>query len=163
MANKSGRSSLIVVLVFVVAGILLGYAFFKSSDKVTPKKTPPKLTKVDAGISPVKMTEEERKAYINDHITVTGLEIAPNMKPGLDEAVPGLLEVRGKVQNNGERKIDRVFLHVFPMNEAGDVISTHIENVAKAGGLLSPGDDRDFKFTIPDKKEFSGKFNHMLQ
>lgn len=164
MATKSGRSSLTIALVFVVAGGLLAYAFFRSQDDGPKTTNKPEFTQRDAGVAKVvHMSEEERKKYVQDHISIDAIDIVPNMKPDGDAPVPGLLEVKGTVMNNGDKEIDRVFLHVFPMDDAGEVIGSHIENVARKGGFLKPGERRDFAFTIPERKEYAGKFNHMLK
>ncbi|MEQ9496245.1 MAG: FxLYD domain-containing protein [Deltaproteobacteria bacterium] len=164
MAEKGGRSGTVIVLVFVVAGMLLAYAYFRGRDVTdAKKKVPQQFVQVDAGTAVVKMTEEERRAYIKANVRVESLEIGPNMKPDRDEPVPGLLEVRGSVVNDGDQALDRVFVHVYPKDADGKVIGSHIENVARVGGLLDAGERRDFKFTIPDKKEFGGDFDHMLQ
>lgn len=153
-----------IVFVFVIAGMLLAYAYFRGQDAVdASKKVPQQFVQVDAGAAAVQMTEEERIAYVRAHIRVDGLEIGPNMKPDRDEPVPGLLEVRGTVINDGDQTVDRVFLHVYPKDEAGKVIGSHVENLARKGGLLDPGEKRDFLFTIPDKKEFGGTFDHELK
>ncbi len=164
MAAQRGRSGAVIAFVFVIAGMLLAYAYFRGRDVVDAKeKVPTQFVQVDAGTAVVKMSEEERLAYVKAHIRVDGLEIGPNMKPDGDAPVPGLLEVRGTVFNDGDKTVDRVFLHVYPKDEAGKVIGSHIENLARKGGLLDPGEKRDFAFTIPDKKEFGGEFDHQIK
>lgn len=161
MASRSGRSSLVVVLVLVIAGMLLAYAYFRAKDATTDP-VPKTFTQVDAGVAPPPMSDEERAVYVKEKIRLEGLEIGPNMKPGLDEPVPGLLEVHGTVLNDGDRPIDRVFLNVYPKDENGEVIGSYVENVTRKGGLLQPGQSREFKFTIPESKDYAGTFDHML-
>lgn len=164
MAEKPGRSGAVIVLVFVVAGMLLAYAYFRGRDVTdASKKVPQQFVQADAGVAVVQMTEEERRAYIKAHVRVEDLAIGPNMMPDRDEAVPGLLEVRGSIVNDGDRALDRVFVHIYPKDADGKVIGSHIENIAKKGGLLDPGERREFEFTIPDKKEFGGDFDHTIQ
>jgi hypothetical protein len=106
--------------------------------------------------------EEERLAYVAKHVVVNDLQLVPDTKPDSDEIVPGLFRVTGIVVNNGDQKLDEIILQVFPENAQGEVIGTYVQNIAGPQGL-EPGGTRDFKFQVPEKKEYGGKFRHAVR
>jgi hypothetical protein len=110
----------------------------------------------------VRMTEAERKEYLEKFVVVNDLQLVPDTKPDSDEPVPGLFRVTGIVHNQGEQHLDRIDLHVFPENASGDVIGAYIQNIAGPKGL-GPGATRDFRFQVPEKKEYGGKFSHSVR
>ena len=106
--------------------------------------------------------EEERLAYIAQFVTVTGLEVGPDQKPDDAGPVGGLFSVKGTVKNNGTRGLKTIRLVVHPQDASGNVLGTNIQDVL-FNKRLGPGESRDFKFVIPEKKEFAGKFTHELR
>ncbi|MEL6190090.1 MAG: FxLYD domain-containing protein [Myxococcota bacterium] len=146
-----------LLLVTLGAGLLVLAAWLMSSG------SPPPVAPAEGPPPQGPMTEEERLAYIRAFVRIDGLAIGPDLRPDSDEPVPGLLRVQGEVVNEGEREIERVFLEVFPMDDAGAVLAAHVEDVVRRGGALEPGQRRAFRFTIPDKKAFTGRFDHGLR
>ena len=108
------------------------------------------------------MSEEQRVAYVEKFVVVKDLELVQDTKPNSEEPVPGLFRVKGVVTNNGDQKLDKIMLNVFPENANGDVIGSYIQNIAGPTGL-APGGTRDFHFQVPEKKEYGGKFRHTLR
>jgi len=108
------------------------------------------------------MTDEEREAYVREHVRVFDLKVGPDLKPGSDEPVPGLLRVRGKVANEGEETIDTVVVVVLPKNETGKVIAMEQQDVI-IDAPFTPGEVREFSFQIRDRPEFAGAFDHELR
>jgi hypothetical protein len=111
--------------------------------------------------------EEQRREYIKKFVTVEELAIGPDLKPGEDgglssEPVPGLLRVTGHVNNKGEQQIDKVVLVVHPLTNTNDVLGTYVESIVNKSPL-GPGERRAFKFEIPEKKGFEGRFLHDLR
>lgn len=144
-----------IVVLGIVGATLLGPRTPADDGQGPPVET--------AEAEPGPMTEAERVAYVKGFVRVDGLEIGPDMGPSGDTRVPGLLRVKGSVVNAGERAVDKVVLTVFPQDAGGEVIAVHVEDVAKKGGPLGPGQTRAFAFTIPDKKAFEGAFDYELR
>lgn len=159
MSKRTSGKSAIIVLVFVALGCAAGAYFFLGNAEVTN----PGPSAQAADDPNREMTDEERAEYIKANVTVTDLKIVPDTKPGLDEVVPGLLRVVGTVSNNGPRPLAKAYLHIFPKDKMGKVLGSHIENLAKKGGPMAPGESREIRFLIPEKKEFAGDFGHDLR
>jgi hypothetical protein len=107
--------------------------------------------------------DAERLAYIKSSIELDGLQIGPKLKPGSDGgSVPGLLEVSGRVLNQGERGIRTVNLVVHLQDDKEQVIGTFIEDVLHDAKLPSH-QSRPFSFEIPEKKEYRGHYLHELR
>lgn len=152
------RGGVRTVVLFAVGLVLLGLAGWMMTRRPPPAEAP--------GVEQTPkrpMSEEERIAYVQSFVRIEGLVVGPDLRPDSDEAVKGLLRVEGEVLNAGEREVDRVFLEVFPMDVEGEVLSAHVQNVIRKGGALAPGQRRSFRFTIPDKKAFEGRFEHGLR
>lgn len=109
------------------------------------------------------MSEAERLEYVKKHVRVEGLTVDTDRKPASDEVVPGLLRVKGEVQNDGPREVEKVVLWILPKDAEGNVLGAHFENVVNKGGAFKPGQKRSFSFTIPDKKAFEGAFDTELR
>lgn len=159
MAKRTSGKTALIVLVFVAAvAAAVAYLWLSTSGPASPGPT-----SVQADAPEREMTEAERLEYLGAHVLLDDLKIVPDTKPGLDEVVPGLLRVVGTVRNNGERRLSKAYVHIFPKDKAGKVLGSHVENVVKKGGALAPGESRDFRFLIPEKPDFSGDFGHDLR
>jgi len=109
--------------------------------------------------------EEARAKYVEEHLEVTGLDIAPDTKPGDDGGVlrvGGLLRVTGLVTNKGDRAVKNARIGVHVMDASGNVIGSYFHDVA-GNKRLAPKEARPFKFQIPEKKEYGGKFTFSLR
>lgn len=109
------------------------------------------------------MTDEERRAYIREHVVASDIEVGADTKEGENGEtmpVPGLLRARGRVTNNGTRPVTPVTLQLLLLGKDGaEVIGAYVEDVS-GGKRLEPQATRDFQFTLPDKKEWGGTFRH---
>lgn len=106
------------------------------------------------------MPEEERLAYVKQHVTIKELHVDPDTKPGPDASVlevKGLLRVTGIAENNGDKPVTPVRLILHLQDDTGGVLGTYIEDVTGTKPLEA-GKPKSFRFTIPDKKDFHGKF-----
>lgn len=109
--------------------------------------------------------EEERAKYIEQFVTTSSVTVKADMVPdgeGGEKRVAGLLRVRGLVKNNGDRPVRPVRLLVTTHADDDKVLGTYLEEIT-VGEPLRAGEQREFTFTIPDKKEFNGKFQHKLR
>jgi hypothetical protein len=148
-----------MILLLIFGGFGLWYVAYRAA--TTQQKRA--ATKDGQVVAPSgKLTEEQRLVYVQQHIVVSEIQLVPDTKPDSDEVVPGLFRVSGVVVNNGDRKIDLITLTVHPENAAGEVIGTYNENIAGAKGL-EPGAKREFKFQVPEKKEYGGRFRHTVR
>lgn len=150
-----------IVLALAAGGAYLYLAAGDVSAPVEPDPGAGEGRDADSPRGP--MTEAERVAYVKRHVKVEGLRIGPDLQPDGETPVPGLLSVQGEVVNGGERAVSKVILTVLPKDAKGEVLSAHVEDVAKKGPALGPGDRREFRFTIPDKKSFEGDFGYELR
>lgn len=158
MANKSsGKVAIVLVLVLAVLGG--GLAWFLVQDDGPSEPAP----KADADDPNREMTDEERAAYLPQHVKLEGLTLEPDRRKDTNEVVPGLLRFSGTLVNAGPRRLHKAFVKVFPKDDAGEVLGSFVQNAAAKGGPLAPGESRDFSFTLPDKKGFSGQFGHALE
>lgn len=153
---------LILVMVAVWVGLGLVKVDRRDADALNEKIAGSSLgEKVKASLVP----EEERLAYIEANVVVSDLSVDPDTKPLLDggvKRVAGLLRVTGKVTNNGEQQVRPVRLMINTLGETNDVIGTYLEDLT-LGGPLKPQETRSFAFTIPEKKEYGGRFLHKLR
>lgn len=160
MRSTSGRiAPILFVILFVGVGAVF-WAMYQAA-KMGPKhdgKTVDAAVVVEEG----EMDEAARLEYVKQFIRVNDLTIGPDLKPDSEEPVPGLLRVSGQVVNSGERSINKVNLFVYPQDDQGEVLGSHIQDVV-VGPALTPGEVRPFKFQIPEKKAFSGQFQHKLE
>jgi len=108
------------------------------------------------------MTEEERRAYVQEFVRAAEVRIVDDTKPDSDEPVPGLKRVVGKVLNEGDRWVDKVILEIDVKNGQGDVLGSEFHDVVEVG-RLEPGEGREFAFQIRDRPQFSGSFDYELQ
>ncbi len=106
-----------------------------------------------------RMTDEERVAYLNEHVQLQELKLAPDTEPNSEKVVPGLLRITGKVMNQGERTVEEAHLMVLPKNADGKIVSSYIDHVL-AKGPLKPGELRPFLFRVPAKPDYDGSFDH---
>lgn len=121
-------------------------------------------SKAPAGEAPVVMTPAERTAYVESNVTVSELEVKPDTKPdgeGGQIPVGGLLQVTGTVMNNGDKPVTPVNLRIDLVGDNDEVLASITDDVTK-GRPLAPATPKPFKFTVPDRKNFSGKFLHKL-
>ncbi len=134
-------------------------------NRATPDEAAPKPAVVDDGLPPM-VGEAEREAYVTTQVKLHDLSVEPDRAPGEDggvgPVVPGLYRVRGAIENVGDKRIEGVKLQIAMKDQDGKVISAFIEDVSQAR-VLMPGDRRSFKFEIPEKKEFSGEYEHKLR
>lgn len=149
-----------MVLLLIFGGFGLWYVAYRAAT-TQQKRATAKETGQVVGKSGV-LTEEQRLVYVQQHVVVSEIQLVPDTKPDSDEVVPGLFRVSGVVVNNGDHKIDLITLTVHPENAAGEVIGTYNENIAGPKGL-EPGAKRDFKFQVPEKKEYGGRFRHTVR
>jgi len=108
------------------------------------------------------MGDEERRKYIAHFVEVSDLSVDPDTKSAEDggvTVVPGLLRVTGVVENKGDEPVDEIVLILHPLGETNEVLSTYSEDIA-GGRPLAPGQKKPFKFLIPEKKEYGGRFLH---
>ena len=120
-------------------------------------------SKVGEAAKKALVPEEERLAYVKSHLKLHDLRIEPDTRP--DDAavvVPGVLRVHGVVENTGDKPVSSAKLIVHTQDETNGVIGTYVEEIL-GKKALEPGDRRPFKFKIPDKKEFAGRFLHDLR
>jgi hypothetical protein len=109
--------------------------------------------------------ESEREKYVSANLEVTGLDVGPDLKPGDDGGVVnvgGLFKVAGLVTNKGERAVKNAQITVSVLDASGKVIGTYFHDVV-GNKRLAPGEQRPFKFAIPEKKEYAGKFTFTLR
>lgn len=139
----------------LVAGVVL-------SRSMTEEQVTPEAPRVEKAGAAGPMTEEERLAYLESSVRVRDMAVRATKKPDSEEVVPGLLEVTGVLENQGDRPLEKAVVVVYPKDAAGEVIGGHYENVI-IRGALQPGESRNFRFAIPDKKEFGGEFTHGLR
>lgn len=156
MSNKKSSAPLIVVVLAAAAGA----GWFLLADEPPPPV--PVAPRVDPKDRPEFASDAERRRYVEEHMSVSEVSVDPDTKPDNDGEVPGLLRVTGKVHNNGEHEIKDVRMVLFMLGETEEPLGTFLENVL-GKRVLPPGESRDFKFTIPDKKGYSGRFRHKLR
>lgn len=160
MADQS-QSKKPVLMVLILALVAAGVGTFLFLQKPPPpqaaaKEKPPQSDE---------MTDEERKAYIEASIEVTDLEIGAIThinSEGETVETPGLMQVKGKVHNKGDKPIKDLILVINPQDDQDKVLGTYQDTVS-GKTKLQPGASREFAFQIPDKKEFSGRFLQKLK
>ena len=155
----SGKVVAMVLLLLLGGGGLLFVAYRAANAQ---KKRAEAKEQAKQGEIAREMNEEERKAYVEKYVSVTDLQLVQDTKPDSDEPVPGLFRVTGIVTNQGDQKLTKVELHVYPEDATGKVLGSYIQNIAGPTGLL-PGATRDFRFQVPEKKEYGGKFSHQVK
>lgn len=157
-SSQSGKTAVVVLVILVLGAAGLAYVFYEGEAAEAPKQA-----EAAAEADPnAPMTEEERAEYLRTHVRIEGLEIAPDTKPDSDEPVPGLLRVKGTVTNAGGRRLERIYLAVYPQDDTGEVIGSYVENIT-AKKPLDPKQSGDFSFVIPKKKEYAGTFDHAVR
>ncbi len=158
MAKRTSGKTVIVLLLLVGLAAGAGLAWRAMQDS-----GPEAAIESAAEDLTSEMTDEERGEYLKKFGAVDDLKIVPDTKPDSDDVVPGLMRVVGTVRNNGPRRLHKAFVYIYPKDAQGEVLGSHVENVIKKGGPLAPGESRDFRFLIPDKKAFEGEFGHSLR
>ncbi len=161
MANESKSKAAPVTVVLLVAMAGAGMWWFMGTDQEPPAEAPIER-RVDPKDKPNFASDEERRAYVDAHMSVSDVDIGADEKPDGEGEVPGLLRVTGQVSNTGDRNIKDVRLVLFMLDDSDEVVGTFLENILDKRDL-PPGDKKPFKFTIPDKKEYSGRFRHKLR
>lgn len=109
--------------------------------------------------------EEERMAYIAKSVTVSDLKIEGDHKPGEDGGtlrIGGLLRVTGKVINNGDRPVKPVNMILTTFGETNEVLGSYVESLT-GDRTLEPGASHEFKFEIPEKPGFQGRYDQKLR
>jgi hypothetical protein len=109
--------------------------------------------------------EHERETYVEKNLEITGFDIGPDTKPDEDGGVKhvgGLLRVSGLVTNKGDRAVRTARIGVHIQDANGNVIGSYFNDIA-GDKKLAPGESRPFKFQIPEKKEYGGKFTFSLR
>lgn len=155
--RSSGKTAIVVALVLALVAGAVAWGMLQNS-----KPAPEEKTKLEDDPNR-EMTEDEREAYLAEHGKLENLEVVPDVRSDTNERVPGLLRVKGTLVNAGPRKLHHAVLSIYPKDEAGKVIGSFVEDVAKKGGPMAPGQARDFSFTIPEKQDYAGEFSHSLR
>jgi hypothetical protein len=123
----------------------------------------PALSAIDAGpLDDAIRNEDERLAYVAASVEIVDLAIGSDPKPDDAGIVPGVLRVSGTVRNKGDRAVRTVRLIVNPQSSTGKVLGTYIEDVLR-NQRLGPGESKAFKFQIPEKPDYAGKFMHEVR
>lgn len=164
-AKKPNNAPLFIGLAAIVAiGIGLAYAqrlLRPPKDPQTTAETPAKTTPT----GPALVSDAERAAYIAQHITVQGPLVDPDTQIGPDGntiTIAGLLKAHGSVKNNGDKAIEKLILVLNPLDAEGKVLGSHREDIT-LNRRLNPQEERAFQFRIPDKKEYSGEYQHRVE
>jgi hypothetical protein len=122
-------------------------------------------SKAAAPVKQVFAGEAERAAYLKEHVEVRDLHIDPATKPGVDggavQPVPGLLLVSGVVVNTGDKAVGSAKLTIELLDASGTVLGQYREDIIPRIGLPA-GAQHPFKFDVPEKKGFEGKFSHRI-
>lgn len=160
--SAEGKSGKPIVIVLVLSFVLVGVAMVMIMSKAGAPKA-----KVAKAAAPVKtgMTDEERKAYIASFIELENVEIGVithTDHEGKTVTTAGLVQVTGTVHNKGDKPIKDLVLMVKPQDDQDKVLGSFQDTISGQSELL-PGASREFKFQIPDKKEFSGHFLQTLK
>ncbi|MFO0729223.1 MAG: FxLYD domain-containing protein [Myxococcota bacterium] len=154
--------------IFMVLGLLLfaglGLYYFGIVGGEAPK---PAVTAAPGPTAaPVKvMGEEERKAYVAAHVLIEDVAVGPDQRPdgeGGTKPVGGLFQVTGNLVNNGESPVSPVFLQITLLAEDETVLGSYVEDVTK-GRPAAAGTTKPFKFVVPEKKGYAGKFLQKVQ
>lgn len=166
------RSSLLLIPV-VIASALLARWLWSSADEGRDRTG---MAIQDAGMpSDPLEADEDRLRYIEQFITLTDLKLGPDTRPadlppgdprptedsGFVE-IGGLWRFSGVMTNQGELPIRHVDLVLNPTDASDNVLGSYVEDILH-GTPLEPGASKPFKFTIPAKKEYSGRFLHRLR
>lgn len=126
-----------------------------------PRPTPGAAASQRPGL----VSDAEREGYIARHVVIEGLTVDPDTQigpEGTSVTIPGQLRVHGAVKNTGDKAIDRLIMVLNPLDGAGAVIGSYREDIAQ-NRRLEPNEERAFAFRIPDKKEFSGEYQHRVE
>lgn len=103
------------------------------------------------------VAEGERAAYVARFCALERVEVSRDVRPDDAGPVPGLLRVTGVLLNRGDRAVRSVQVVILPEDSSGKVIGMFREDVLR-GARLGPGASRAFDFTLPERREFSGRF-----
>ncbi|MBK8014038.1 MAG: hypothetical protein IPK13_22160 [Deltaproteobacteria bacterium] len=109
-----------------------------------------------------RMSDEERMAYLDQNVTLGGLEASPKFAPDGKTPAPGLLDVKGEIENRGEETLDRLTIMILPLDDDGQVMGAYPENITRASPL-GAHEKRAFNLVIPAREGFSGRLRHKLQ
>ena len=135
------------------------FALYVSQHLGDPARANRARLTADAGID--RMTEEERQDYLLKSIRIDEFAVEPTSKPGADGTVSGMLTVKAKVYNIGDRALHSATFLLTTKDADGKVRSTFREDLL-AGDALEPGQHRDFSFKIPDKLDYKD-FDYRLR
>lgn len=158
-----------------VGVVLLGAGVYVLVGRSAPPPAPvatPSPTPTEPG-RPGTVTDEERAAYIAEHVVASDVRLVPDTHVEGDagvRTVPGLMRVEGTVVNNGPSFVKPVHIRVNLWGEytpdggapEEDVIASYLQEVTGTRPL-EPGVPRTFQFTIPEKKAWNGKLTFKLQ
>jgi hypothetical protein len=163
---QSKAFAIIGLIVLAAVAVWVGLTFVKV-DKDTAAKAHKTIADTPPGkaMQAIVVSEEERAAYVQANVTASDVKIDSDLKPDADGGmvkIAGLLRVSGRVTNNGDRPVKPVHLMLNLLGETNEVLGTFLEDVT-GGRPLEPAESREFKFTIPEKKEFNGRFQHKLK
>lgn len=158
----SPRAPLVVAAAVAVAGVVGAVVYFRGAPK-PPEATAPAKNDPAAPADDAITNEEERIAYVAQHVVAKDLTIGPKPKPGEDAGVlPGLLQVNGAIVNEGPKALRSVRVVIFLKDAKDAVIGTYIDDVLD-GKRLGPGESRAFALDVPEKREYAGRFSHALR
>lgn len=108
------------------------------------------------------MSDADRSAYLDAYVHLGGLEAGPKLAPDGKTPAPGLLEVKGEIENRGEETLDRLTIMILPLDARGEVMGAYPEDIARAEPLAAH-EKRTFSLVIPAREGFSGQLRHKLQ
>jgi hypothetical protein len=170
-APSPTRSLSIVIVLVLIAGGAVAFALLRPREPGLADKAAQAVLETPPGKAVKKslaLTDAEREAYVQSgKIEIRDLKIDPDTTPtdgGPVQFVKGLLRVSGQVANVGDKSVDSAKLTITTYDDQNKVLGVYVEDVVKQmPGVLGPGEVRPFKWQIPDKKGFSGHFEHALR
>lgn len=122
--------------------------------------------RMDSGLPPDTISDEaEREKYVSANLEITGFDVGADVQPDGDGGtlpVKGTFKAAGLVTNKGERGVKNAQLTLSILDANGKVVGTYFHDVI-GNKRLAPGEQRPFRFPIPEKKEYGGKFTFTLR
>ena len=150
----------------LTAALMIVFAFACTTDKSKAADAAVVVASNDTGVPPdTLVSPAEREAYVEKNLELTGVDVSPDIKPADDGGtaeVGGLLRCAGLVTNKGDQGVKNATIALTIMDSSGKVIGTYFHDVV-GNKRLAPGEQRNFKFEIPSKKEYGGKFTFTLR
>lgn len=166
--NEEKKTSNVPLFIGLAAVVAIALGVVVAQRMLAPSAAPAGTSKPDTNPvskGPALVSDEERAAYIQSFIVISNLTVDPDTQigpEGTTVTIPGQLKVQGVVKNNGDKAIERLILAINPLGAEGTVIGSYREDVS-LNRRLNPSEERAFAFRIPDKKEFSGEYQHRVE